>query len=282
VVIAQPATLVQLGQLAQPPALYTVVGLLLTLILISARVPAAIFWGVVGTTGLGIALRQIALPTSLAAWPSLDLPGFQIDLWGALAPRYWPLLLVLVFFDLFDKLGTLLGVAHEGGFLVDGKLPRAGRALVADSSATVAGALLGTSPVTSFIESGSGVAIGARTGLANLVTAACFLVALCFAPLVGAVAGFPPATAPALITVGVLMTKAVAEIDWSDLTEALPAFFTMLLIPLTFSISHGLAIGVIVYAVVKTAAGRGREVHWLIYALAAAFALQYALLPVSA
>jgi AGZA family xanthine/uracil permease-like MFS transporter len=139
--------------------------------------------------------------------------------------------------------------------------------------------------VTSYIESGSGIAVGARTGLANVVTGALLLVSLVFTPVVGAISrpdagGFTPVTAPALILVGILMVRAVREIDWSDVTEAAPAFFTALLMPLTFNISHGLAAGIVVYALVKVAARRWREVHWLMYALAVLFVLRYALLPV--
>jgi AGZA family xanthine/uracil permease-like MFS transporter len=148
----------------------------------------------------------------------------------------------------------------------------------------VGGALIGTSPVTSYIESGAGVGVGARTGLANVVTGALLLLSLFLTPLVAMVSqpdagGFTPVTAPALILVGILMVRAVREIDWSDLTEAAPAFFTALLMPLTFNISHGLAAGIVVYALVKTAARRWREVHWLIYALAVLFVLRYAFLP---
>src|SRR5947199_854148 len=148
----------------------------------------------------------------------------------------------------------------------------------------VVGALFGTSPVTSYIESGLGVAVGARTGLASVVTGGLLLTSLCFTPLVGAISrpdagGFTPLTAPALILVGTLMVRAVREIDWTDTTESAPAFFTALLMPLTFNISHGLAAGIVVYGLVKLAARRGREVHWLMYVLAVLFVLRYALLP---
>jgi len=224
-------------------------------------------------------------PQGLVSVPSFDFPGFEIDFWGALAPRYWTLVLVILFFDLFDTLGTLLGVAHEAGFVdEEGNLPRLDRALLADSVGSTAGALVGTSTVTSYIESGAGVGAGARTGLANVVTAGLLLATLFFTPLVAVVAegvadGLHPVTAPALILVGTLMVRAVREIDWQDFTEAAPAFFTALLMPLTFNISHGLAAGIVVYTLVKVAARRAGEVHWLLYALTVAFALRYAWLP---
>ena len=280
-----PNTLVALGDLAAPPAVLTLAGLALVLGLAAAGVRTAVFWGVVGTLGAGLAVGLVPVPERLVSLPSLVFPGFEIDLVGALAPRYWTLLLVILFFDLFDTLGTLLGIAHEGGFLdEEGELPRLNRAMWADSLGSVAGALLGTSTVTSYIESGTGVGAGARTGLANVVTAGLLLASLLFTPLVAVVAegvagGLLPVTAPALLLVGTLMVRAVREIDWGDLTEAAPAFFTALLMPLTFNISHGLAAGIVVYTLVKVAARRSREVHWLLYALTVAFALRYAWLP---
>jgi len=282
---ANENTLVALGDLTAPPAVLALGGLALALALAARGVRTAVFWGVLGTLGAGLAFGLIPWPESVLRLPSLTFPGFEIDLLGALAPRYWTLVLVILFFDLFDTLGTLLAVAHEGGFLdEEGELPRLDRAMLADSAGSVAGALLGTSTVTSYIESGTGVSAGARTGLANVVTAALLLASLFFTPLVAVVAegvtgGLYPVTAPALILVGILMTRAVRQIDWQDLTEAAPAFFTVLLMPLTFNISHGLAAGIVVYTLVKVAARRTAEVHWLLYALTIAFALRYALLP---
>lgn len=282
---ADPNTLVALGDLSAAPAVLTLAGLALVLGLAAAGVRTAVFWGVLGTLAAGLVSGLVPWPDRLMSLPSLVFPGFEIDLLGALAPRYWTLVLVILFFDLFDTLGTLLGIAHEGGFLDQkGELPRLDRAMWADSLGSVAGALLGTSTVTSYIESGTGVGAGARTGLANVVTATLLLASLLFTPLVAVVAegvagGLHPVTAPALLLVGILMVRAVREIDWGDLTEAAPAFFTALLMPLTFNISHGLAAGIVVYTLVKVAARRSGEVHWLLYALTVAFALRYAWLP---
>jgi AGZA family xanthine/uracil permease-like MFS transporter len=282
---ADENTLVALADPDTPAALLTLGGLLVTLVLVAAKVRTAIFWGLVATVSAGLLAGWIERPESLLAAPSLEFPGLRIDLLGALRLEYVPLLLVLLFFDLFDTMGTLLGIAHEGGFLRDGRMPRMNRAMTADAIGTVAGSLCGTSPVTSYIESATGVAVGARTGLANLVTAALLLGGLFVTPLVQVIGhgvgdGFNPVTAPALIIVGTLMVRAVREIDWGEMTEAVPAFFTLLLMPLTYSISHGLAAGIIAYAVVKTAARRHREVHWIMYALAVVFLLRYAFLPV--
>ncbi|HEV2847034.1 MAG TPA: NCS2 family permease [Thermoanaerobaculia bacterium] len=284
IVRADENTMVAMGDLTSPAALLTLFGLALSLILMAAGVRTAIFWGLVATLIAALVTGQVKAPASLAAVPSFSLPGLQIDLLGALRLEYVPLMLVLLFFALFDTLGTLIAVAHEAGFLRDGELPRIERALTADALGMAGGALLGTSPVTSYIESGAGVGVGARTGLASVVTGALLLLSLFFTPLVGMVGqagagGLTPVTAPALILVGILMVRAVREIDWSDATEASPAFLTALLMPLTFNISHGLAAGVVVYVLSKMAARRWREVHWLMYVLAGLFLLRYALLP---
>ncbi len=277
-------TLVAIGDLRSPAALLTLFGVAVSLALMAAGSSTAIFWGLAATLAAALVTGQVAAPAALVSAPGFALPGLRIDLLGALRVQYLPLMLVLLFFALFDTLGTLMGVAHQAGLLRAGELPRIGRALLVDALGMVGGALFGTSPVTAFIESGSGVGVGARTGLASLVTGALLLLSLFLTPLVGLIshadaAGLTPITAPALILVGTLMVRAVKEIDWSDLTEAAPAFFTALLMPLTFNISHGLAAGIIVYALTKLAARRGREVHWLMYALAVLFVLRYAFLP---
>ena len=278
-------TLVAIGDLRAPAALLTLFGLAVTIALMAAGVGTAVFWGLAATLAAALVTGQVTAPSTLVSMPSLALPGLQIDLLGALRLEYLPLLLVILFFALFDTLGTLMGLAHQAGLMKNGELPRIGRALAADALGMVGGALFGTSPVTSYIESGSGVAVGARTGLASVVTGALMLASLFFTPLVGMISqadahGLTPITAPALILVGTMMIRAVREIEWPDATEALPAFFTILLMPFTFNISHGLAAGIVVYAVAKLAARRGREVHWLMYALAVLFVLRYAFLPV--
>ncbi|HEY0782364.1 MAG TPA: NCS2 family permease [Thermoanaerobaculia bacterium] len=281
---ADPNTLVAFGDLHAPAARLTLFGLAVGLGLLAAGVRTAIFWSLAATLVAALATGTLAPPAALFQLPQLSLPGLSIDLVGALQPRYLPLVLVILFFALFDTLGTLMGLAHEAGLLRDNELPRLERALTADALGMVGGALFGTSPVTSYIESGAGVGVGARTGLASLVTAGLLLLSLACAPLVGLVGqtagGGNPVTAPALILVGTMMVKAVRDIEWSDPTEAAPAFFTALLMPLTFNISLGLAAGVLVFVLSKAAARRAREVHWLLWALAAMFLLRYALLPV--
>ncbi len=313
---ADPNTLVALGDLHSTTALLTLGGLAVTLALLAAGVRTAIFWGLLATLGAALATGAVHAPARLLAMPALALPGAAIDLGGALRLQYLPLGLVILFFALFDTLGTLMGLARMAGLTGlagsvvpaappvrpespagpagqqeppaatarQGELPRLERALAADALGMVSGALCGTSPVTSYIESGAGIGVGARTGLASVVTAALLLASLAFMPLIAMVGqtsagGGNPVTAPALILVGTLMVRAVREIDWSDLTEAAPAFFTAILMPLTFNISHGLAAGIVVYVLVKLAARRGREVHWLMYVLAVLLVLRYTLLP---
>ncbi len=280
---ADPNTLVTLGDLRSAPALLTLFGLAVTLVLFARGVATALFWGLAATILAALATGVVTPPPAPFAVPGLAFPGLQIDLLGALRWEYLPLILVTLFFALFDTLGTLMAIAHEAGLMRHGELPRLGRALTADALGMTAGALFGTSTVTSYIESGAGVAVGARTGLASAVTGLLLGLSLFATPIVkmvgGLGGGLNPVTAPALIVVGILMVRAVREIDWSDATEAAPAFFTALLMPLTFNIAHGLAWGIVVLVLVKAAAGRGREVHWLMYALAALVVLRYALLP---
>jgi len=193
----------------------------------------------------------------------------QMDVVAALSASMLPFVLILLVMDVFDTMGTLVAVGERAGFMQDGRLPRARQAMLSDAVGTTVGAALGTSTITSFIESAAGVEEGARTGLAGLVTASLFLLALFVSPIVGMVASYPPITAPALVIVGSLMVGSTLEIDWKDPSESLPAFLTLVGLPLTFSIADGLALGIMSYPVFKLAGGRGREVHWLMYSLAA-------------
>ncbi len=283
VVVADPATYVTLGDLHQGPVLLALFGLVVTAALMAARIKGAIFWGIV-ITGLGGVVTGLVKFTGVFALPSLEPTFMKMRPLAALRLEYLAPIVVLLFFDMFDTVGTLIGVGEQAGFMKDGKLPRVNRALISDSIATMAGAPLGTSNVTSYIESAAGVSAGARTGLANVFTAALFLAALFFTPLVSMFGGgheiaegviVHPITAPALIIVGCLMMKCVSRIEWTEYSDAIPAFLTLIVMPLTFSISHGLAIGFISYPLVKALSGRARDVHWLVYVLAGLFVLRY-------
>jgi adenine/guanine/hypoxanthine permease len=276
IIVANPATFVGLGKASDPQVLLAAAGLMLIAILMARRIGGAILIGIVAIAVAGI-------PLGLAHWPdhlfSLPHPGgtfLQLDFRAAAKIGLAELIFVFFFVDLFDNVGTLVGVCEQGGFLRDGKLPRASRALLADAIGTMIGALTGTSTVTSYIESAAGVSAGARTGLGNLVIAAFFLVAMFCAPLVAAIPGY--ATAPALILVGALMCGAVARVHWDDFSEAFPAFLTVIATPLTFSIATGLSLGMLSFTFIKVGTGRYREISPLIWVLSVLFLLRYAFL----
>lgn len=284
IVVAHPATLVTLGDLRSAPTLLALGGLAVTLALMARGVRAAVFWGIAATVAIGSLCGVVEIGPTLVRLPRGRLPGLEMDLVGAFRLDLLPIGVVLLFFAIFDAMGTLFAVGAEIGLVdAEGRFPRLGRALMVDALGALAGAFAGTSSVTCYIESATGAAVGARTGLANLVTGGCFVAMLFAIPLVAAIAAgvrvgdhvLYPITAPALIVVGVLMTRSVTAIDWDDRTEAVPAFLTLALMPATFSISHGLAAGFVSYAGMKLAAGRAREAHWLVYAVAALFVWRY-------
>lgn len=276
-VIESPATLVTLGRLTEPGTLLAVFGLLATMLFLLRGARAAVFYGIVVTSAAGILTGQIEAPVSLVSpVPSLA-PTFGAaiqhlpDLLGA---QMIVVVLTMLFVDVFDTTGTLIAVASQAGLLTaEGQLPRANRALVSDAIATMAGATLGTSTTTSYIESAAGVAAGGRTGLASVVTAGLFILALPFSPLLAVVT--PEVTAAALVVVGVLMARGLGAIEWHRLEYAIPAFVTIVAMPLTYSIANGLALGLLLFPLSMVFAGRGREVHPLLYALAVVFAAHF-------
>jgi AGZA family xanthine/uracil permease-like MFS transporter len=284
-VVAAPGTVVGLGNLHAPPTLLALFGLATTSVLVARRVRGALLWGMGVTASTGVLTGLVRFHGVVSAPPSLAPTWLALDIPGALAPAVLPAVVVFFFLALFDSVGTLVGVAGRAGLLEGGRLPRARQALLADAVGTVAGATLGTSTVTAYIESATGVAEGGRTGLASLVTAACFLLSLAFAPLVRTIGGgydaggglvLYPVVAPALLVVGVLMLQEVRHVAWDDPTEAIPAFLTLVIMPLTLSITEGIAFGFVAVSLLKPATGRAREVHWLIYLFAALFVARYA------
>jgi AGZA family xanthine/uracil permease-like MFS transporter len=211
----------------------------------------------------------------------------KLDLRGLLSVSGLTVVLVFFFLALFDTIWTLVGVSEQAGLLKDGRLPRAERALLSDSAGMTAGALLGTSTITSYIESAAGVATGGRTGLANMFTAGLLVLALFLSPLARMVGGgyeagggvrLYPVVAPVLILIGSMMLKAVRNIRWDEPTEAIPAFLTLMTMPATVSITEGIAFGFVSYSLLKLLTGRGREPHWLIYLFSALFLLRYLVL----
>ena len=277
-VVANSATFVGLGSFADPAVQTACFGLALTLILMARKFNGAILIGIVGTSILGM-LRGISKwPSAIVSLPHASSTFLQLDLRSAIHLGFLEIMFAFLFVDLFDNVGTLVGVCEQGGFMKDGKIPRVGRALVADATGTIFGSLAGTSTVTSYIESVAGIAAGARTGLSNVFVAALFVLAMFCSPLATAIPGY--ATSPALILVGALMTKSISLIDWADFSEAVPAFITMLATPLTFSIATGLSLGLISYTVVKIAVGKIREINLLIWILTILFILRYVYLAV--
>lgn len=285
IVVGRPGVLVGLGDLGSPPVLLVLFGLALTAVLMVVRFPGAILAGILATALAGIPFGIVRFHGVTAPVPSLAPTFLKLDIAGAVSSGLVSVVFVFFLLDVFDAIGTLIGVGSAGNFLKDGRLPRADQAMLADAAGTVGGVLLGTSTVSSYIESVTGIAQGARTGLANVVTSALFLVALFFSPVAQMISGevdyggmvLRPVIAPALIVVGSMMMKGVKAIDWDDLTEALPAFLSIVVMPLTMSITEGISFGFIAYVLLKVAAGQGRRVHWLIYAFAGLFVLRYAL-----
>jgi AGZA family xanthine/uracil permease-like MFS transporter len=276
-IAAHPATFVTLGDLHQPGPVLAVIGFFIIVALEQRKVPGAIIIGILAVTVAAVLMGLTPFGGIVAAPPSLAPTFLQMDLAGALNMGLLTVILTFFLVELFDASGTLIGVAHRAGLLdKDGKLPRLKRALLADSTAIAAGAALGTSSTTAYIESAAGTAVGGRTGLTAVTVAVLFLAAIVFAPLAGTVPAY--ATAPALCYVAVLMLKGLAEIAWDDLTEAAPAVVTAITMPFTFSIAHGIAFGFISYAAIKILAGRVKELPPMVAVIAVVFVLKFAFL----
>lgn len=278
IVVAHPATLVGLGDLSQPGPVLAVLGFFLIVALSYRQVTGAVMIGILLITGLSIGLGLSSLDGIVSMPPSLMPTLMQLDIAGALDVGLVSVIFAFLFVDLFDTSGTLIGVAQRAG-LVDnkGQMPKLGKALLADSTATMAGACMGTSTTTSFVESAAGVAAGGRTGLTACVVAALFLLSLFFAPLAAAIPAY--ATAPALFFVAVLMTEGLAKIDWQDLTVSAPVVVAALTMPLTFSIANGIAFGFISWTVIKLLSGRYRDINTALWILSILFVIKLGFFP---
>ena len=277
IVTANPATMVAAGDLHKPPALMAIFGFMLIVALDRLKVKGAILIGIVVVTLLSFVFGGNTFHGIFSAPPSLAPTLLQLDIKGALSVGIVNVVLVFFLVELFDATGTLMGVAARAGLLVGGKMERLNKALLADSVAIVGGSLLGTSSTTAYVESAAGVQAGGRTGLTALVVAVLFLACLFISPLAGAVPAY--ATAPALLFVACLMLRDLADLEWGETTESVPAAITAMLIPFTHSIAHGIAFGFITYAVLKLLTGRAREVKPIVWIIALVFAFKYAYLP---
>ncbi len=284
-VVANEVTKTAFGSFRQPQTIMATVGIFLTAFLMLRRVKGALLWGIVGTALLGWVLGIAKPPTGIVAIPNFPshLFGQSIaGLAGINGDTFWNFLaamLVFLFVDIFDTIGTLSGVGKQAGYIDEnGELPRANDALLADAIGTTAGAVMGMSTVTTFVESAAGIAEGGRTGFTAIVVSFLFLVSLLFGPIFEAIPAF--ATAPALMIVGVLMTMSVVYIKWDDLTEAIPAFLTIFFIPIGFSIAAGLSAGIVAYPILKTFQGRQNEVPLVTWILAAIFVARFAFMTI--
>lgn len=283
IIVNDDATLVSLGDLTDPNVLLAVFGIVVTVILLAVGVKSGIFVGMVITAVAGMMTNLIDPPSKIVDSVPSIAPTFGAAFGAFSDPEFFTVnmltvILTFLFVDFFDTAGTLVGVANQAGLMKDNKLPRAGRALLADSSATVVGAVLGTSTTTSYIESSSGVAAGARTGFASVVTAGLFLIALFFSPLLSVVTS--AVTAPALIIVGVLMVASLGKIDWTKFEIAVPAFLTIISMPLTYSIATGIAIGFVFYPITMIVKGNVKAIHPIMYFLFIVFIVFLAYNPV--
>ncbi len=287
IIVNNDAVLVGLGDVKSPVVLMALIGIIITAILEAKHVKGSILIGIFATWVLGM-IAQVTgiyvpnfettfpvIPTTIMSMPpSLAPVAFKFDFAALKSFEIWVVVFAFLFVDLFDTLGTLIGVSEKAGFLNEkGELPNIKQALFADAIATTFGACVGTSTTTTFVESAAGVADGGRTGLTSLVTAGLFALALLFSPIFLAVPAF--ATAPALIVVGYFMMGSVAKIDFSKVTEAIPAFLTIIIMPLTYSIAEGIVVGVLSYTLLKLGTGKAKEIHPILYILCALFVLKY-------
>lgn len=286
-------TITALGDLSAPTTLLAIFGLILMVILVVRKVKGALFIGILGTSVVGILLQEVfkiadfgvSMPSGFSF--SFSTHFLEMDFGGLLnvgsgsvgtvIVSLLTVLISLVFVDMFDTIGTLIGTAEKAGMLdKDGNLPRANRALLADAIATTAGAVVGTSTVTTYVESSAGVAEGGRTGLTSLVTGICFILAIFFSPVLGLIPG--AATAPALIIVGAMMMGSLKDIDWKDISVALPAFMTMIMMPFGYSIADGIGLGFITYCIVSIVTGKGKKVSPILCGISVIFIIRYILM----
>ncbi len=274
IVVDNPATLVSMGHINSFPAAMGALAFFLTIALVHRGYKAAVMIAILAVTAISLLFGDVQYAGIISMPPSIAPTFMQLDFSSAFELSMLTVVFAFLFVDLFDTAGTLVGVSQKAGIMdKDGNIPRLNKALLADSTATSVGALLGTSNTTSFIESVAGVAAGGRTGLTAVVVGLLFLLALFFSPLAGMVPAY--ATAGALFYVAILMMSGLVSIDWRDLTEAAPVVVVCLLMPLTFSIADGISLGFISYAAIKLLSGKGRDVHISVWVLAALFTLKF-------
>ncbi|MGI6091697.1 MAG: NCS2 family permease [Negativicutes bacterium] len=275
IVVASPATLVTLGKLTEPMAFLTVIGLIISLVLMAYRVKAALVVGMATTSLFAYYKGLLVLPDQWLIMPGgLATTALQLNIAGVWQQGLWSVFFTFLLITLFDTTGTLLGIAEQAGLMKDGKLQWAQGAFMADATGTVVGSLLGTSPTTAYIESSSGVASGGRTGITAIAVAVLIGITMFFSPVAKMLSTVPAVTAPALIIVGFFMMAGLRDIDWQDLEEAFPAFLVVISMPLTYSIATGIGIGFIVYPLLKIVRGKAKAVHPILYLFMVLFLIQ--------
>jgi adenine/guanine/hypoxanthine permease len=279
IIIADRATFVAVGNLTAPQPLLACMGLIFTAVLMARNIKGSILIGILGTTFLGMVLGVVPAPKGLQDIMSLSLPSlsptlFELDILGAWEFGLFSIIFTFTIVELFDNMGTLIGLTRKAKLMNDkGEIENLDKALTTDAVGTVVSAVFGTSTVTSYIESAAGIAEGGKTGLTAVTVALLFLVALVFSPLIGLVPGF--ATAPALVLVGALMIGEISHVKFDDITEGLPAFLTIIMMPLTFSIANGFAFGFVSYTFLKTLGGRAKEVSSFMWLITLAFLINF-------
>ncbi|MBF7129193.1 NCS2 family permease [Pediococcus pentosaceus] len=273
-VTASKTSLVEMGSLSVPTTWLTMFGIFVIAILMAKKVPGSIFIGLVSTAILGLVTGLIKMPEHLISLAPSMKPTFGVGiahLPSIADPEMWAVVLILLLVAFFDTAGTLIGLAQQAGIMKNNKMPRIGQALMADSISMLAGSVMGTTPTATYVESSAGIAVGGRTGLTSLTVGILFVFSMFFSPLLTVVT--TQVTAPALIVVGVLMASALREINWDKFEIAMPAFLTIIGMPLTYNISYGMAFGFLTYPILMTVAGRRKEVNYVVWILMVAFAL---------
>jgi adenine/guanine/hypoxanthine permease len=274
-IVDSPSTLVTLGTLSEPMTLLTIIGLMVSLILMAYRVKGYLFLGMLITSVIAWFMGLMKAPEAIVALPTgLSTTAFQLDIAGVFSNGLYAVIFTFLLITLFDTTGTMLGVVEQAGLMKKDKFPRSRGALLADAIGTSTGAVLGTSPTSAYIESSAGVAVGGRTGLTAVVVSLLLGLTLFFSPVVSLLAAIPAITAPSLIIVGFLMISVVQKIEWNDMEVVFPAFLIIVLMPLTYSIATGIGVGFIVYPILKAVKGKWKDVHPIFYLFAALFFIQ--------
>ena len=275
IIVASPSTLVTLGNLTDPITYMSLLGIFISVVLIINNVRGALFLGMIIISIISFFFGYISLPDTIFNTPEFGNTFMQMDVMGAISHNLFTIIFTFFIVTLFDTTGTMLGIAKQAGLMKNNTFPNVQSAFLADSIASLVGAIFGTSPTSPYVESSSGVASSGRTGFSNIIVALLFILMLFAAPIAKVLAEVPAVTAPALIIVGFYMMSSLSRIDWNDMQEAFPAFLIFLLMPLSYSITDAVGIGIITYCLIKIFCGKFKQVHPLLYAFMLLFIIQF-------